>query len=122
MTIDIIYIEDHNILRIIWIGPFSCPQDGPEMMSKAKPIIEKNNCLRLLFDHRNAQVIDDVTNTFKAGRNADKLGFEKKYVAAILYSEDERKHMFIETVMRNRGYQIKIFDCETKAINWLSKH
>ena len=38
---------------------------------------------------------------------------------ALIYSQDEKDYHFIETVVRNRGYNIRIFDHSHEAISWL---
>lgn len=41
--------------------------------------------------------------------------------AAILVDATDRKHDFVETVSRNAGYNVRVFDDEEAAIAWLDE-
>ncbi len=64
--------------------------------------------------------MDSTARTYETGSRATDLGYDHKFKAAILYSQDEMKHAFVETVMRNRRYNIRIFQDESEAISWLT--
>jgi hypothetical protein len=120
MNIEIKYLDEHDIVRISWHGLFSGPRDAPSMMNQARPVLEGHACTRILFDFGEAQIVDSTLRTYETGSRAKDLGYDQKFKAAILYSQDEKKHAFVETVMRNRRYNIRIFQDESTAISWLT--
>jgi hypothetical protein len=120
MNVEVEYLDDHDMVRITWHGPFSGPRDAPGMMGRARPVLEKHSCTRILFDLRDTQIVDSTVDTYDTGDRATELGFDRTFKAAILFLQDERKHAFVETVMVNRGYKIRAFRDESEAIGWLT--
>ena len=115
------YLDEHDIVRICWHGPFSGPRDAPVMMAQARPVIEEHSCTRILYDFRDTEIEDSTLGTYMTGDKAAELGFDWKFKAAVIFSEDEEKHAFVETVMVNRGYRIRVFRDESEGISWLAE-
>ncbi|MBN1999034.1 hypothetical protein JW935_15855 [candidate division KSB1 bacterium] len=120
MISDIQYLADVGIIRVSWTGPFVGARDAPGMMKQVRSLAEEHNCNRLLLDFRSTEFPRSLFSTFETGSKAEDLGFDRKFQAAFLYSQDEERVLFIETVMINRGYIVKAVREENEAIAWLT--
>ena len=90
------------------------------VMRQAKLILEQHSCNLILYDLRDTKIVDGILATYDTGDQATRLGFDYRFKAAILYSQDKEKHAFVETVMVNRGYRVRAFTDESEAIGWLT--
>jgi hypothetical protein len=120
MNMEVAYLDEHDVVRVCWHGAFSGPRDASAMMTQARPVLEEHSCTRILYDLRDAPIVDSAMETYDTGNRAIELGFSRELKAAVLYSLDEKKHRFVETVMVNRGYKIRVFQDESVAIDWLT--
>jgi hypothetical protein len=50
-----------------------------------------------------------------------RLGLGRRSRFAVVHSPGDQSHDFIETVMRNAGYQCRLFEDRLSALNWLSE-
>lgn len=78
-------------------------------------------CYRFLVDYRQAELRLHLVDLFDRPTSYQKAGMPHAARIAILYPPTEKDSEFIETVMENRGYAVKIFESEEKAIGWLSR-
>ena len=77
---------------------------------------------RFLFDVRDAQNVGTVLeNYIFAYQDSMKLNLPKSVRSAILVSETDRSHDFVETTFKNAGYNVKIFTDKSSAVKWLEK-
>lgn len=87
-----------------------------ESINKAK----KNNIIRLLFDVVESRNIDSSNQNYSfVYDNLLKINPDKSDKRAILVSPGDETHSFIEMVMRNAGYNARIFIDRQTAIDWL---
>jgi hypothetical protein len=66
----------------------------------------------------NSPVIDQYQLSYK---DLDLLHLDKSSRIAALVSSGDSSHNFIETVMRNAGYNFQLFTDEQQAIDWLGQ-
>lgn len=76
----------------------------------------------ILFEMSEAVIITGKTmDNLTAGTvPSDKDGSQRRTKTALLYSGDLTKHLFMETVGRNRGYNFRVFNNKKEALSWLS--
>lgn len=78
------------------------------------------NIRRFLFDVRAARNACTVADNYDAAyRDPDELDLPKDIRSAILVSEGDHSHDFVETTYLNAGYDVRLFVDESAAINWL---
>lgn len=90
----------------------------------ARPAQEKSEAVgihRLLFDVSQARNIESVSgNYFYAYEDMQDIWLDKRIRYAILVSADDHSHDFVETAVRNAGYNACLFRDEAAAIAWLT--
>ena len=115
------YLDSYRIIRVAFFGTFSGVNNAATIMEKLAEAVEEYNCTRFLFDMRNTQVADSYAELFHLGIHASVLGFKKEYKAAVLFSQDEKKHRVVERVMQDRSFQLQVFQNENAALIWLNQ-
>ena len=76
-----------------------------------------------LFDVRSAQNVATVMEQYTfAYQDSEELNLPKKDVrSAILISETDRSHNFVETTFKNAGYDVRLFTDKLSAVKWLEE-
>ena len=75
-----------------------------------------------LFDVRSAQNVATVMEQYTfAYQDSEKLNLLKDVRSAILISETDRSHDFVETSFKNAGYDVRIFTDKLSAVKWLEE-
>ena len=74
-----------------------------------------------LLDVRCMPNVDTVLRNYKlAHEDMARLHFSRSASLAILASEGDHSHDFVETAVRNAGYDVRLFSDEATAIDWLN--
>lgn len=82
----------------------------------------KMNIKRFLFDVRMARNACSILENYNhAYKDPDNLHLLTDIRSAILVSEGDQSHNFIETTFLNAGFNIKIFTDESVAVKWLEE-
>jgi hypothetical protein len=80
------------------------------------------NILRYLYDLRNAPNIESVTSNYEfAYKEMPKSPLDANATVALLADPEDRSHDFVETVMRNAGFNVRLFSEKEEAVAWLEK-
>jgi hypothetical protein len=60
-------------------------------------------------------------DAYELGRIAESIGWERRFKLAVVHLHESRlkDSRFVETVVVNRGYQVKVFGNEPSALAWL---
>ena len=91
-------------------------QTGLEAMHLGK----KNNINLFLYDLRNSINKETVNaNYIYAKQEVQKIEPDYANKIAMLVSQNDKSHDFVETVLRNAGHNVLIFHDEEKALSWL---
>jgi hypothetical protein len=81
---------------------------------------DKTGVKRYLFDLRGAPNVEATTRNYEfANKQMADTGFSRKARSALLTDPSDRSHDYIAGLMRTAGYNVKIFDDEQAAIDWL---
>jgi len=79
------------------------------------------NVKRFLTDVREAPNASSTFENYEfAYKDLEELGVQRDARAAILVAPDDRTHDFVEMVVQNAGYGVKIFHDEESAVAWLT--
>lgn len=77
------------------------------------------NCNRVLMDHREVELRMSTIDLFNRPKVASALGVPRSSRIAIVYSARGTDYQFVETVGRNRGFNVKAFKDIDEGIKWL---
>ena len=82
----------------------------------------KKNLNKFLYDLRNSRNKETINaNYIFAKQDLKRLDPNPNNKIAMLTSPNDKSHDFIETVLRNAGYNVKLFIVEEEAIIWLEE-
>jgi hypothetical protein len=82
----------------------------------------RKNINKYLYDLRNSRNKESVNaNYIFANQDLKRLEPNPSNKIAMLTSPNDKSHDFIETVLRNAGYDVKLFVNESEAITWLEE-
>jgi len=82
----------------------------------------KKNLNKFLYDLRNSRNKETINaNYIFAKQDLKRLEPNPTNKIAMLTSPNDKSHDFIETVLRNAGYNVKLFIVEEEAIIWLEE-
>lgn len=114
------YLPDQDIVLVITSGTYIL---GAEIdtLEKAIEVSQQCKCKKLLFDHRKATVVARTLESYDRPTIYENLGFDRITKLASLVSEINDELRFYETVCRNRGWQMRVFDEYADAAAWLAK-
>lgn len=80
------------------------------------------NITKYLYDLRNSHNKETINaNYIFANKDLKRLEPNPANKIAMLTSPNDKSHDFIETVLRNAGYDVKLFILEEEAAAWLEK-
>ena len=94
--------------------------DAIFFLKKALEEARKYNCFHFIFDLRDTIIKDRISDIYETLSNLHSLGFGIHDKFATLFSIDDEKHSFAETVANNAGIRIKYFKNTEEAKRWLS--
>lgn len=108
-------------LRINFSGSWT-RKVGIRIITEIDEICQSNDCRHILFDIRNATIIEFSTmvDFFEAKCAANLFRGKPHKVVVLLTKCDFEKARWFETVGRNRGLQLSRFMNMIDATNWLS--
>ena len=119
MKYNVKYNKETGICFVQVTGIVRRPEDSIKLQKVALKYTNKSGYSRFLFDMRRAKIISDTMKTFKTGIAPQIHGLRLHGNKAVLvYSGDIIEHKFMETVLVNRGYDIRVTDNieEAKAL------
>ncbi|MDY6943545.1 MAG: hypothetical protein SVU69_11130 [Pseudomonadota bacterium] len=82
----------------------------------------EKNIKRFLFDLRRAPNIESTFDNYDyAYEDMPDMRLQRDVRSAVLVSPDDHSHDFPETVMRNAGYNVRLFTDLEAAVVWLEE-
>jgi hypothetical protein len=77
---------------------------------------------RFLFDARLAKNMSSVVENYQfAYKDSVELSLDRSARSAILASQDDDSHNFLELAMSNAGFDVRVFTDESLATGWLDE-
>jgi len=93
-----------------------------EIAGKLAALSAERGIKNFLYDVRNAPNIESIVDNYTfAQEDMAEMGLDRGANAAILTREGDTSHDFVETAMRNAGYDTRLFTNERAAIAWLEQ-
>ena len=75
---------------------------------------------RFFFDLRGAVCEEDMLSIYTmAYEDLEKIGPSRSHMSAFLTDLDDNSHDFMETLLRNAGFNVKQFKDRETALTWL---
>ena len=118
-----ISIECLNGIDVVWIRTSGTYDLGAELetVKRAIQATKDHNCSRLLFDHRETNVIAKVMGAYDRPIKYQEFGLDRSAKLAILLREIDDDIKFYETVCNNRGWRAQLFTDYDAAVDWLTR-
>lgn len=120
MIREIAYLENKGIVQLRTSGTYELDAEV-ETLKRMASKLKEHSCNRCIFDHREANVIASTMASFERSTLYDEIWGDRSTRAAIVFRELNEDFRFLETAMRNRGWNVRIFDDYDAAVNWLSE-
>ena len=114
------YIENKGIVLLTTSGTYELDAEV-ETLKKMASTLKEHNCNRCIFDHRDTNVIAKVHQSFERSALYEKIWRNRATKAAIVFREINEDFEFLETTVRNRGWNVRIFDDYDAAVDWLTE-
>lgn len=91
-----------------------------EVATKAADRSAECGLNKYVCDVRKAPNVESVLANYQwARKDMAALGLDKEARFAILASPDDDSHDLVETVMRNAGYNVRLFTSKDAAVEWV---
>ena len=112
------YLADENILYLKSRGIMDNSSANGMVKALADTAIEYK-CLTHLVDHRETTFALGTLDYFNRPAINQKLGVSRSFKTAMVFTELTENTRFMETVFRNRGYNLLHFTDVDEAKVWL---
>ena len=115
------YEPSKDICFVEVSGSVQRPKDSFGLQKVARTANMKYGYSRFLFDMSMATITGSTIDTYTVGTMpVDTDGSQRKHKVALVYSKrNSFDSKFLENVVVNRGYNIKVFCCRDCALKWL---
>ena len=112
--------ETLGIIEVRSYGEVS-EQDLARSREQVSDIMREQGIMKVLVDAREETSLPSTFPLFLFGSSFAQSDILRSMTLAAVVSEMTKKHLaFIETVARNRGVEIRIFDSMDAALAWLT--
>jgi hypothetical protein len=112
------YIISSHVIHVHAEGNLTS-NNGMEVAQQVLRLAEEHKCAHVLCDYRRTTFTESFTGIYENPKRYHAIGFPLRIKIAVIYTNDESKHVFWETVCPNRGFDFRVFKAEDKALNWL---
>jgi hypothetical protein len=112
------YLADRQIVLLRTTGPQGAAT-GREQFKELMAFAAEHHAHKFLVDHRAAEVKYDTVEVFDLPALYRESGVGHDVKAAIVFAELNENRRFYETVCRNRGFNVSVFDDYDAALKWL---
>ena len=117
-----IKISDNNKYIIVQVNENMTRALAERLGFEAIQLGNTKNITRFLYDLRNSRNTESINvNYIFANQDMKRLETNPNNMIAMLISPGDKSHDFIETVLRNAGYNVRLFEVELDAIAWLEE-
>jgi hypothetical protein len=120
--VDYHYMVDENILAAKVTGRYDLAD--PQTVEFIKISINKlneHNCSKCLVDHRVGEYIGNTFFVYDRPRLLGSLGLKRSVRIAGVFKDISKQIHFLETVLRNRGWGLRVFTDYNEAMTWLKQ-
>ena len=119
MSLSVTHVENLNYLLIEITGKWS-HDDGQKIVSEISTYLSPRHKGRVLIDTRAQERNTSTLSTYNEAKDiaANLLGYRIR-VAILSTPKIDHLGVFLETVARNRGIDLMVFQVKHKARRWL---
>jgi hypothetical protein len=121
MKVEHSYNADLKAIHVKHKGVLGGLDKNSPMVVKIRDLAENYHCTHFLLDAREMTFDRSIIDVFFMGNKFDELGFDRNFIIAFIYAQDEKLYEFLELVVQNRGYRVRFFKDEADAREWLLK-
>jgi hypothetical protein len=120
------YSTDYNEAKAVctvrvW-GEHRRPHDSRKLQKVARELRVEHGCSRFLFDMRETRIVSDTISTYQAAAAPAAYGMKPgDYRVALVYADGMDDHKFLENVLVNMGYTLRVFGDIDEAVGWLTE-
>ncbi len=118
-TVEMAYSADYEILLVTVAGKYSISKDTEVAETVISELLEKK-CTKCIVDYRNADFSAETLPTIERSDFYKTQNIPKSITLAAVFKEQSNDARFLETVLRNRGWAIRIFTDFDKAMEWIA--
>lgn len=121
MEWDIKYQEEHGVVYVRQAG-FGSEEVWRQVNAEYVSIANEHGSNKFLIDNRDLTFKTSISGIYDWPEFLGESGLSRTNKIAFVYSEspsNKSDYRFFETVSRNRGYNIRVFEDQQKAMAWL---
>lgn len=114
------HVTEENILLVKSKGQMDVPSANA-MVKAIADAAGEHQCFVHLIDHRDMTFAFNLSDFYDRPTINEKLGVSRRFKTAMVFSKLTENTKFMETVFRNRGYNLRHFQNIDEAKSWLKK-
>ncbi|PHS06471.1 MAG: hypothetical protein COA78_14255 [Blastopirellula sp.] len=111
--------REKNLYTICVTGDYERPKDAIALQKATNELREKHEINRFLIDYREARITGGTMDAYDSAMAANQTMIPFKFKLAFVYRGDMSVPKFMEDVVVNMGYQLRVFDDIDLAKKWL---
>jgi hypothetical protein len=112
------HLSEENILSIKSKGQMDVPSANAMVKAIAEAAVQYQ-CFAHLVDHCDTTFLFSLSDYYERPSINEKLGVSRRFKTAMVFSQLTEDTEFMETVFRNRGYNLQHFTDIDEAKAWL---
>ncbi len=113
-------MEDKDIVLLTTSGTYELGAEV-ETLKRMASKLKEHNCSRAIFDPSKSNVIARTMESYEKPALYEEIWGDHSISAAIVFRELNEDFRFLETAVRNWGWNVRVFDDYDAAIDWLSE-
>lgn len=111
--------SDKKYVIVFVVGPMTT-ELALIVGKEANALATEFNIFAYLYDLRKSRNVQSSLRNYEFGyKEMESAGLNKLGQIALLTDLEDQSHDFIETILKNNGYNVRIFKNEEEAIAWL---
>lgn len=114
------YDGERRVVRHKVWGLHDSPEDAHPSIGAATSLARAKNCRNVLFDLSGLRLDVTPVDTMNMTSDFDRAGLARGLGCAVIVVEMSEEHRLTANLAANRGYNVKLFDKEPAAFQWLS--
>jgi len=118
MAFTVYYDDDLKCIVGFFVGRLDL-ESSQEYIQEVLRVLAERNCNHFLSDLREAELALSTAQIYDLPETLDALGLHHCMRRAILVRRRTPDMDFYETTSINRGYQVRVFDRQESAVEWL---
>lgn len=112
------YIVSEALLYVKTKGKLT-KESANAMATEIVDAMEKHACQKQIVDHTDTEIKLTVVQFYERPEINEQIGMSHKWRIGVVFKELDENTYFMETVFRNRGFNLRQFDSLEKAKQWI---